>query len=124
MACEAVRMPKPVLVLPIEWRELQAPAPLQRAYGRPTIADKLLVVVTEEYHKNQWWRHVSCSMINQIPSWEYLRMVKDIFIGRSEKAIQVLPPESQYVNIHPNVLHLWCPLDKDPLPDFRTKGMI
>ena len=70
------------------------------------------------------WMHVSCSRRNRLPSWEELRLVKDTFIGRERKAIQVLPPDSEYVNIHGYVLHLWCCLDVDPLPDFRQAGMI
>lgn len=45
-----------------------------------------------------------------LPSWEDLRRVKDIFIGREVEAYQVLPKESEYVNVHPFCLHLWVPL--------------
>lgn len=68
------------------------------------------------------WLHVSASRNGQLPSWSDLREVKDIFIGRDRYAYQVLPPQSHYVNFHPNVLHLWVCLDGDPLPDF-TRGL-
>lgn len=64
------------------------------------------------------WLHVSVSHPIRLPKWSELREVKDLFIGRERKAMQVLPPSSQYVNLHPRVLHLWCCLDGDPLPDF------
>ena len=70
------------------------------------------------------WMHVSCSRRNRLPSWEELKLVKDTFIGRERKAIQILPPESEYVNLHFFVLHLWSCLDGDPLPDFRINGQI
>jgi hypothetical protein len=70
------------------------------------------------------WIHVSCSRPNRLPSWEELRLVKDTFIGRDRKAIQVLPPASEYVNDNPHVLHLWACLDGDGLPDFRKDGTI
>lgn len=70
------------------------------------------------------WIHVSCSRSDRLPSWSDLRKVKDAFIGRERKAIQVLPPASEYVNFHPYVLHLWCCLDGDGLPDFRKDGAI
>lgn len=68
------------------------------------------------------WMHVSCSRPNRLPSWEELKLVKDTFIGRERKAIQVLPPEAEHVNIHPYALHLFSCLDDDPLPDFRVDG--
>ncbi len=70
------------------------------------------------------WMHVSCSRPSRLPSWDDLRLVKDTFIGRERKALQVLPPQSEYVNCHPYVLHLWACLDGDPLPDFRRNGTI
>lgn len=70
------------------------------------------------------WMHVSCSRRNRLPSWEELRMVKDAFIGRERRAIQVLPPDSEYVNTHSFVLHLWSCLDVEVLPDFRRSGQI
>jgi hypothetical protein len=49
-------------------------------------------------------------------------MVKRIFLGRERQALQVLPRESEYVNVNPHVLHLWSALDRpDWLPDF-TRG--
>lgn len=70
------------------------------------------------------WMHVSCSRRNRLPSWEELRLVKDTFIGPDRRALQILPPQSEYVNLHPNVLHLWSCLDSDGLPDFRKDGEI
>lgn len=70
------------------------------------------------------WVHVSCSRRGRLPSWDDLKKVKHVFIGRSRKAIQILPPEAQYVNFHPYTLHLWTCLDGDPLPDLRKDGMI
>lgn len=67
------------------------------------------------------WLHVSCSRQNRLPSWNDLRRVKDLFIGTSRAAIQVLPKQEKHVNIHPRVLHLFTCLDDDPLPDF-TRG--
>jgi len=68
------------------------------------------------------WLHVSVARPTRLPSWDELRIVKDLFIGPDCKAIQVLPKKSEYVNIHPHVLHLWHCLDEDPLPDFTRGG--
>jgi hypothetical protein len=64
------------------------------------------------------WLHVSVSHANHLPTWDTLRTVKDDFIGKDRKAVQIFPRASEYVNINPNVLHLWHCLDGDVLPDF------
>jgi len=68
------------------------------------------------------WLHVSCSRAARLPSWPDLREVKDIFVGLERTALQVLPKQSRYINLHPFVLHLWCCLDADPVPDFARGG--
>jgi hypothetical protein len=47
-------------------------------------------------------------------------MVKAIFIGRDKEALQVLPPESEHVNIHPNCMHLWHCRDGRQAPALKT----
>jgi hypothetical protein len=89
------------------------------------IDDGVFVVISESMESdNRRWLHVSCSRPNRIPTWQDVRRVKDAFVGKNRKAIQVLPCEAEYVNLHPFVLHLWCCLDGDPLPDFRKGGLI
>jgi hypothetical protein len=88
---------------------------------------KLLGVIVSERVEldGRRWRHVSCSHKHRIPTYEELCEVKDVFIGRERCALQVFPEESQKVNIHPNVLHLWHCLDTRPVPDFtQGTGMI
>lgn len=70
------------------------------------------------------WLHVSYSKPECIPDWEDTRLVKDTFIGRDRKALQILPPEAEYVNFAPHCLHLWSCIDGDVVPDFRKHGMI
>ncbi len=83
----------------------------------------LLVIAGGRVEKDgKRWIHVSMSYPQKLPGWNVYRMVKDRFIGRDKKAIQVLPPDSEYVNLHPNVLHMWHCLDGDGLPDFRTES--
>jgi hypothetical protein len=67
------------------------------------------------------WEHVSvhCSVgkRNITPTWEQMCFVKDLFWGKEDCVIQFHPPQSQYVNVHPHVLHLWRPVDTDlPTP--------
>jgi hypothetical protein len=70
------------------------------------------------------WVHVSVSHRDRVPTWDELRSVKDWLLGRDTLVVQVLPPEAEYVNVHPYVLHLWHCLDGRPVPDFRHEGLI
>ncbi len=71
------------------------------------------------------WLHVSFSREGRLPSWEELTLVKDVVIGATRTALQVLPPKSKYVNHHPYTLHLWTCLEGDVTPDFTdATGMI
>ena len=71
---------------------------------------------------NKRWLHVSCAYADRLPTWKDLGEVKDLFIGKDKLALQVLPKESDYININPYVLHLWHCLDGDPTPDFTHGG--
>jgi hypothetical protein len=63
------------------------------------------------------WDHVSVSLENRCPSWAEMCFVKDLFFGAEECVMQLHPPRSQYVNYHPNCLHLWRPYNRSiPLP--------
>ena len=70
------------------------------------------------------WLHVSVARPDRLPTWSELTEVKDLFIGARRKAIQVLPAVEEYINAHPNCLHLWSCLDEDGLPDFRKLGTL
>jgi hypothetical protein len=89
------------------------------------IGDTLLVIFSGQRERDgRRWAHVSMSRPSRLPSWDDVREVKDTFIGRDRRAIQILPPQAEYVNLHKNVLHLWHCLDGDGLPDFRIDGQI
>lgn len=59
------------------------------------------------------WEHVSISVRQGkkvlTPTWEECCYVKDIFWDEDDCVMQLHPPKSDYVNQHPNVLHLWRP---------------
>jgi hypothetical protein len=63
------------------------------------------------------WDHVSVSLKNRCPNWEEMSFIKDLFWKPSECVVQYHPAENDYVNIHPNCLHMWKPLHEDlPTP--------
>lgn len=70
------------------------------------------------------WEHVSVSMQSRIPSWEIMCRVKELFWDKEDCVIQYHPPESQYVNNHPNCLHLWRKIGYEfPVPDSILVGI-
>lgn len=105
-------------VLPIGWSVVQ-----RNEDGAAYQHGGLCVIVSADTEQDgRPWLHVSASRAMRLPSWEDLRTVKEIFVG-DRYAYQVLPPRAKYVNINPNVLHLWAPLAGDPpLPDFTRGG--
>ena len=53
------------------------------------------------------WEHVSVSTRRPIQNWTEMCFVKNMFWEPTECVVQFHPPESEYVNNHPNCLHLW-----------------
>ena len=63
------------------------------------------------------WEHVSVSIAGRPPNWQEMSWVKDQFWQDSETVLQFHPKKSEYVNCHPNCLHLWRNVGLDhPLP--------
>jgi hypothetical protein len=55
------------------------------------------------------WEHVSVSTEGKHPpNWQEMSWVKEKFWEDEETVLQFHPKKSEYVNIHPNVLHLWA----------------
>jgi hypothetical protein len=53
------------------------------------------------------WDHVSVSKERRPPLWREMCWIKDQFFDEEDCVVQYHPPKSQYVNFHPNCLHLW-----------------
>lgn len=70
------------------------------------------------------WLHASMSRRSRLPDYEDMVAVRNVLFGPERKAIQILAPDSEHVNIHPYCLHLWSCVDGDGLPDFRHGGQI
>lgn len=67
------------------------------------------------------WDHVSVCFYNgkerDIPLWDHMCKVKDLFWEEEDVVIQLHPKKSNYVNINPYVLHLWKPQNIElPMP--------
>lgn len=59
------------------------------------------------------WDHVSVRAIEsgteRTPTWDEMCLIKDLFWDADDCVVQFHPPRSEYVDEHPNVLHLWRP---------------
>lgn len=66
------------------------------------------------------WDHVSVSLSDRTPRYQEMKMIKLLCFRPDEWAIELHPPPSRYVSIHPYVLHMWRPHNLDiPIPDER-----
>ncbi|HBE17065.1 MAG TPA: hypothetical protein DDW51_05500 [Cyanobacteria bacterium UBA11367] len=109
--------------LPPGWKKLQISNLSPVAFSGPKALKVLMSVSVEE--DNELWIHVSLSHRNRLPTYEEMKVVKSIFIGNEQDAIQIFPRLSNHVNIHPYCLHLWSCLNPNKFPDFtRGLGMI
>jgi len=83
---------------------------------------KLLIIASDGYG----WQHVSVSIAgsDMPPSWSIMCQVKDLFWDPEDWVVQYHPANSQYVNNHPGVLHLWRPTsEKLPTPPSILVGI-
>lgn len=105
--------------LPKDWRT-EGMTPFGHAFRR---RDGLLVLLTASLELDgKRWVHLSVSRKRALPTWPELVSVRNVFFGSTALVVQVLPPASKHVNLHPFCLHLWRCLDGDPVPDFTRGG--
>jgi hypothetical protein len=69
-----------------------------------------------DYPEVEGWEHVSVSRQRHPPNWEEMCFVKDLLWDAEEVVVQFHPRRSQYVNVHPNCLHLWRHVGGFPEP--------
>lgn len=82
-----------------------------------------LLVIASAGDETVPWEHVSVSLPNRCPNWPEMCHIKDLFWAEEEPVMQLHPPKSDYVNFHPNCLHLWKPLNAEiPLPPSIAVG--
>jgi hypothetical protein len=112
--------------VPRGWKRMPLPFhPFRFVELDPDVTHRLMVIVTGGVEGDgKRWLHVSMSRPDELPSYNDMCMVKEIFIGANKKAMQIFAPASEHVNISQFVLHLWHCIDGDGLPDFRRAGQL
>jgi hypothetical protein len=68
---------------------------------------KELKIMSSGKDEEYGWEHVSVSIDKRAPNWEEMCFVKNLFWDDEECVMQLHPPKSEYVNLHPHCLHLW-----------------
>ena len=101
--------------------DIPALAPFDLFILPPRIGSRQLMCIAS---REGTWDHVSVHARDgnkqRTPTWDEMAYVKSMFWDDEEEAIQYHPRRSEYVNLHPNVLHLWYHPDlKDILPEFN-----
>jgi hypothetical protein len=113
--------------LPTGWALINLPPghPLEglRVYARKG-GLKVLFSVDNLHGDGKTWIHVSMSKEFHLPTYDDMCSVKSIFIGDDRQALQIFPKKSEWINIHPFTLHLWCCVEGDNLPAFGKEGTI
>lgn len=74
------------------------------------------------------WEHVSVHVFDGkrtvTPRWDEMCFVKDLFWDEEDVVVQFHPKKSEYINNHPNTLHLWRIIDKEfPTPPKEAVGI-
>lgn len=76
-------------------------------------------------HELGGWEHVSVSLPNRCPTWVEMDMIKRLFWNDEDAVMQLHPPRSDWVNLHPYCLHLWRPTSAAiPLPPSMLVGLV
>jgi hypothetical protein len=68
------------------------------------------------------WEHVSVQawtgQRSKTPSWQEMCIAKEAFWDDPEDVVmQIHPRASDYINLHPHVLHLWRPTGEHTIPE-------
>ena len=76
-------------------------------FSIPYQSTELSVIATDGDGLDPRWEHVSVSLKNRCPNWNEMCFVKRFFWTDDERVIQIHPNKIEYINQHPNCLHLW-----------------
>ena len=74
----------------------------------PSIKKGQTLFVMSNNMRSSSWSHVSVSKKTQIPSWNEMCYIKELFFGKNKTVVQFHPKEDDYINISKNCLHLWA----------------
>ncbi len=82
------------------WLEIESPIPGQRAFRKGVNR-----AIVSQDERGRW--HLSVSRDDGLPGWGELKKARYALVPPEIWMVQVFPPQKYFVNIHPDVLHLW-----------------
>jgi len=71
------------------------------------VHDGFTVMFTVENHGTSAYQHLSVSRKERYPSWDEIVLFRSLFFEDDDEIVQVIPKESDYVNVHDNCFHMW-----------------
>ncbi len=71
------------------------------------VHDGFTVMFTVENYGTSAYQHLSISRKDRYPTWDEIVLFRSLFFDDDDEVIQVIPKESNYVNVHDNCFHLW-----------------
>lgn len=118
-------------IVPERYRLTTGPMASDSLYGNngafliPILQGGKLIAVQLIAADGAGWEHVSVRTEGAPPDWALMCLVKDLFWGPDDCVVQYHPKASDYVNNHPNVLHLWREVDREfPKPPTWLVGAL
>lgn len=85
-------------------------------------AIQLKLLINSEYNNKEahvkftsalGWEHLSVSFDDEIPSWNFMEKMKEMFWKDDEVCYQIHPKKSEYINDNEYCLHIWRNLNED-----------
>lgn len=118
----------PACLVPIH-PALREVKPLSDGSGYTARFKHLFFIVTIWEQEPTQWMHSSLSRRDhQTPTYADLVLLKHYCIGDHREAYQIFPTKEKHVDfskaIKFDVLHLWTPIEHQPLPNFGRFGTI
>jgi hypothetical protein len=119
MSDDVVRYSPRVLAVPhapvtLRGGQILRPVALRAPWAEPGIAEwqafagllGLQVIVSSDTGQHGTLLHVSVAYPTHLPTWETVHQVRDAFFPDDVDVAMILPRARDYVNLHPNTLHL------------------
>ena len=111
-----------VFFQPMDWHQVEPSNEFLRFFHNKTGAR--FAASAALFDDGLVWIHGSVSRADRVATYEDLCELKQAVFGDNGYAAMVFPPKRFHVNIHPNALHLWGPLNPAewPIPEFSLGG--
>lgn len=87
----------------MNWLQVNCPVPYCKAFLSSVLDGELQLIVGQE-PKIGW--HMSISHSRRYPTWNEIKEARYKFCPDEVTMAMILPPKSEYVNVHPTTFHL------------------